>query len=218
MSDLHVSAFLGAVGAAFLGAGGLVVSSGLETLEAPVLEVPVVDATSVSALAPASLVLVEGRIDDAVTPLEAGLALVRVESARGVTRPGSNDVRFTWEETSTRTQSFVLKTATGPLFVRAEGATLEEPSRVESPPGVVTAGTQRAVGFAPGDAVVVEGSVRGGAAGPAVDARRILGGTVSSVRDGVRRSARVPFVLGSGFGVAGLLALVSAVRSRKQRA
>lgn len=211
MSPVQVSAFQSAVAVVLLGAGGLLVSSGLEAVASPLLDAPVVDARSISEFAPEALVLAEGRIDEKAELLEPGLALAQWEIARGVSKPGSNDVRFTWEFEATRVQSFTLVTAAGPVIVDGSAATLEAPTRSPAAEGVVTAGTRRVVGFAPGDEVTVEGAVR--AAGAGVTARRIVGGTAEALRDGVRRSARVPFVLGAGFAIAGLLALVFAVRS-----
>lgn len=141
--------------------------------------------------------------------LQDGLSLFQREVAKGETKPGSNDVRFTFVPESVEAPPFELETSSGRVRVRLspEASWADAPRVVEAEPGFVTAGKKRLHGFAPADQVTVQGKVLG--AGE-IEAHVIRGGTVADYRAQEKKSGAVGLVLGGLFALAGLGVLIAA--------
>jgi hypothetical protein len=214
---LHMPLTLGAFGLVFFTVGLYAVHDGWHTdvdLADSLRDVPVVDARGLATQTAGATVLIEGRIAVHQPVVEAGLSLLQRQQAVGVTKPGTNEIRFTWEPVPARPSS----DSTQPLAIDGGGGTVtlvntdfswRDPPRVETQPATVVAGSTRLVGFAAGDAITLRATVVDGAQAR-VRAIEVFGGTHAAYRRSLAASAAVPYVLGGGFALAGVGMLVAA--------
>lgn len=201
-----------------IGAGALLVgvfvlrSAGSDELRA-LRALPVVDARGLAARPAGTAVLLEGRLAARQPSVEAGLVLAQRQQAVGVTRPGTNDVRFSWEPIAATPMGvgpLVIETRTGPVTVPLADLRFRDPPRVVLEPATVVAGSLRLVGFAAGDTITVQGRVLDGA-GAVLQAVEIIGGPRAAFLRRVAAGAAVPWVLGGLFGLLGLGMLAAGV-------
>ncbi|MCE2913838.1 MAG: hypothetical protein LW722_17135, partial [Rubrivivax sp.] len=195
------------IGAGMLLLAAVVLALGGNDEETALRSLPVVDARGLATQRVGAEVLLEGRIGDHPV-LESGLVALQRQQAVGVTRPGSNDIRFAWAPGPvTLPAPLVVVTPGGPVMFRNTDFAWRDPPRTAGQPSLVTAGSVRLVGFAAGDAATVRATVID-AERAEVRALEVAGGT----RDAYVRSARiadgVTYVIGGFFGLlgAGLLA------------
>lgn len=206
---LQTPLFLGSIGLFFCLVGLWTAWSTWNEPPSRVSSLPVVDRRALAGVSLGTEVLAEGRLAASSPVLREGLALLQHEVAVGEAKPGSNDIRFTWAAETTQAAPFELETASGPVPVRlAPGAGwFDLPRTIEDNPGSVTAGKRRLSGFAPSDALTVQGTV---VSGPALEAQLIRGGTAADYRAQVEKSGLVGPVLGGLFALVGLGALLTA--------
>jgi hypothetical protein len=195
---------LGALGLVFAGAGLFVLWGAVSAPPDPALAAEVVDASRLGALRGKAVVL-EGRVGAANPLLDQDFALLQRQVAKGVTRPGSNDVRFSWEVVAAEPDSFLLESGGSPITVSIDAAEWRDPPHTTDP-GVVTAGAQRVTGFHLADVVTVLATV-------------LFGGNAAALRASLTRSGLVEPILGGLFSLIGLSTLtwtlVQLVRSRR---
>ena len=205
---------LGALGLVFAGAGLFVLWGAVSAPPDPALAAEVVDASRLGALRGKAVVL-EGRVGAANPLLDQDFALLQRQVAKGVTRPGSNDVRFSWEVVAAEPDSFLLESGGSPVTVSIDAAEWRDPPHTTDP-GVVTAGAQRVTGFHLADVVTVLATVR---SPTEVDATVLFGGNAAALRASLTRSGLVEPILGGLFSLIGLSTLtwtlVQLVRSRR---
>ncbi len=205
---LHTPIALGAFGVVFLAVGLFVLWSDLRAPPDPAQAAPVVDAAALAGQAPGALVLLEGTIAKATQPLESRLVLLQRQVATGKTRPGTNEVRFSWVVEATEGRPFSLEGRAGTVTVRVVAAELRDPPhQVPADVGVVTAGTRRLSGFEAGDAVGVLATVR---SATEVEASVVAPGSAASLKTSLATSALVPKILGGIFVLVGLATALSA--------
>ena len=217
---LHTPLFLGAFGLVFGLVGLWLVLDSLSAPADPIEAAPLVDARTLETYADGTLVLADGRVAASAPVLQDGLALVQRQVAQGVTRPGSNEVRFTWEPEATEPPAFDLELPGRAVRVRTADAEWRDPPRiVPAEAGLVTAGTKRAVGFAPSDTITVRAIVVRANGLVEFDAEELFGGSAAEYRASARTSHLVPLILGGVFALAGCAAvagaLVQAARVRR---
>lgn len=171
---------------------------------------PVVDASGLAAQEAGATVLVEGRVANGQPVIEAGLVLLQWQRAVGVTKPGTNEVRFTWEpQPAAQTTALVIESGPGAVTLVNHDFIWRDPPRVALQPATVVAGSTRVAGFAAGDAITVRATVVDGAQAR-LRAIEIYGGTRASYVRSVAGSELVPWVLGGGFALLGTCLLVAA--------
>ncbi|MBL9210890.1 MAG: hypothetical protein JNL92_10515 [Opitutaceae bacterium] len=202
-----------------LGAGalllGLLVIGTADTSTAAALKVlPVVDARGLAAQEAGATVLVEGRVATGQPALDAGLVVLQRQHAVGATKPGSNEIRFTWEPLPAAQQTgvppaLVIESGTGAVTLVNQDFVWRDPPRVASQPTMVVSGSTRVAGFAAGDAITVRATVVD-AAQARLRAIEVFGGTHANYLRSVTGSARVPWVIGGGFALLGAALLISA--------
>lgn len=212
----HTPLINAGIGVAALLLGALTIGTANDDETAALRALPVLDARGLAAQPAGTAVLIEGRIAAAQPVVEAGLALLQRQHAVGVTKPGTNEVRFGWEPIPARPVS----ESAAPVAIDSGGGgsvTLvnadflwREPPRIEGQPAMVVAGSTRLVGFAAGDVITVRASVVDGAAAR-VRAIEVFGGTHAAYRRSLATSAAVPYVLGGGFALVGMGMLVAAM-------
>ncbi|MDX2015970.1 MAG: hypothetical protein SFW67_37595 [Myxococcaceae bacterium] len=203
---LQTPLFLGAFGLIFLVVGLYVLWDALNTPPDPAQTAPIVEPQGVAQQAPGTQVVVQGTIAASTPAIEADFVLLQRQTASGVRKPGSNDVRFTWDVVSTEHRPFVLE-GQGRVSVTCGSAEWREPPHTTDP-GTVTAGTPRLAGFKAGDVVTVLATVR---SATEVDAQVLFGGDAQAFRSSIAGSAMVPRVLGGIFALVGFLTALSAV-------
>lgn len=206
---LQTPLFLGSFGLIFFLVGVWTAWTTWSEPPNPVTSLPVVDARGLTDVGVGTEVLVEGRLAASTPVLREGLAVLQREVAKGRNPPGSNDIRFSFEPAGTEAPPFELETSSGAVRVQLapEATWSDVPRTIEADPGTVTAGKERLSGFAPSDAVTVQGKV---VSGPALEAQVIRGGTAADYRAQVEKSGKVGLVLGGLFALAGLGALITA--------
>jgi hypothetical protein len=169
---------------------------------------PVVDAVSIGTFAAGSTVVLEGRISAANAVVEAGLVTLLRQQAVAVRKPGTDKYRFAWETRAVEARPLQIDTATGPLrIVNADYAWSDPPRHVPERPGVVVAGSERAVGFAVGDALTAHAVVVRDGQGAALRAVEVHGGDRAGYLRSRQASHWVGYVLGGVFTLIGLVLL-----------
>jgi hypothetical protein len=204
---LQTPLFLGAFGVVFLAVGLYVLWDAVNSPPDPALAAPVVELAKVGERSPGTQVVLEGTIAGATPVIEAGLVLLQRQTATGVRKPGSNDVRFTWEVASTEHRPFVLEGGGTTITVTTSAAEWREPPHT-SDPGTVTAGTQRLAGFKANDVVTVLATVR---SKTEVEAHVLFGGDAAAFRASFAGSALAPRILGGAFALVGFVTALSAL-------
>lgn len=197
----------GAIGVAALLLGAFVIGNTDSGAAAALRALPPVDAQALAARAAGEAVLIEGRVAADEPVIEADLVWLLRQQAVGVTRPGSNEVRFAWETRATVLPPRPrIASANGVVTLVNHDFAWRDPPRVVGQPSTVTAGTERRVGFAAGDAVTVRAVVVEGTP-PALRAIEIYGGTREQYLRDMAASDAVPYVLGGGFALLGAVML-----------
>jgi hypothetical protein len=204
---LETPLFLGAFGLIFLVVGLYVLWVAIRTPPDPAREAEVVDAARLQAVAPGTTVIFEGTIAAGTPPIESDFVLLQRQVARGVTKPGTNDIRFAWDVTSTENRPFALEATGGTVSVSTVSAEWRDPPHTTDP-GTVTAGTSRLAGFKANDRVTVLGRVK---SPTDVDATVLFGGDAAAFKASVAGSALVAPILGGGFGLVGLALVIFAI-------
>jgi hypothetical protein len=209
---LQTPLILGGFGLVFTLVGLWMLWSAWRERADPVEAAPLVDARTLEAQQPGTLVLAEGRVAEGTRAGEGGLVLSQRQVATGVTKPGSNDVRFTWEPASSALPAFDLALPGGVVRVRSGEATLSDPPRVvPEDPGVVTAGVERHVGFAAGDEFTVRAIVVRDGQRAELQPQELFGGSAEAYRAEARRRRLVPFIFGGAFALVGVALLLTAL-------
>jgi hypothetical protein len=203
---LETPLFLGAFGLVFLVVGLYVVWDAMHTPPDPAREAQVVSVADLGTIAPGTTVILEGTIAAATPVIEADFVLLQRQVAKGVTKPGTNDIRFAWDVTSTENRPFALE-GTGTVSVSTTSAEWRDPPHTTDP-GTVTAGTTRLAGFKAKDQVTVLATVH---SPTDVDAQVLFGGDAEAFRSSLAASAMVPRVLGGAFALVGFLTALYAV-------
>lgn len=202
-----INAGLG-VGALLLGV--LVMGTAGTGETAALRALPVVDARGLATQEAGATVLVEGRVAAGQPVIEAGLVLLQRQRAVGVTKPGTNEIRFTWEPQPTaQPAALVIDSGPGAVTLVNHDFIWRDPPRVALQPATVVAGSTRVVGFAEGDAITVRATVVDGATAR-LRAIEVYGGTRAAYLRSVAGSELVPWVLGGGFALLGTSLLVAA--------
>jgi hypothetical protein len=201
------------IGVVALLLAALVVGTADDGDAAALRALPAVDARGLATQAAGTLLLIEGRVAGGQPAGEAGFVLAQRQRAVGVTKPGTNEIRFAWEPVpsadapSAPSAAFRIDTSTGPVTLVDADFAWRDPPRVHGQPATVVAGSTRSVGFAAGDAITVRAAVVDGAQAR-VRALEVFGGTREAYLGALAASGAVPLVLGGGFGLlgAGMLA------------
>ena len=201
----------------------LVVGTAEDEAEAAALRaLPALDARGLAAMAAGAPVLIEGRVASGPSAGEAGLVLAQRQQAVGVTKPGTNEMRFAWEPVppaSAADAALRIDSASGPVTLVNTDFAWRDPPRVHGQAATVVAGSTRTVGFAAGDPITVRAAVVDGGQAR-VRALEVFGGTRAAYLDALAASDAVPLVLGGGFALLGAGMLVAAALGarRVQRA
>lgn len=200
------------IGVVALLLAALVVGTADDGDAAALRALPVVDARGLATQAAGTLLLIEGRVAGGQPAGEAGFVMAQRQQAVGVTRPGTNEIRFAWEpvpvpSADPPSAAFRIDTSTGRVTLVDADSAWRDPPRVHGQPATVVAGSTRTVGFAAGDAITVRAAVLDGAQAR-VRALEVFGGTREAYLGALAASGAVPLVLGGGFGLlgAGMLA------------
>lgn len=206
------------IGVVALLLAALVVGTADDGDAAALRALPAVDARSLATQAAGTLLLIEGRVAGGQPAGEAGFVLAQRQQAVGVTKPGTNEIRFAWERVPVRSAgapsapsapsaALRIDTSTGPVTLVDADFAWRDPPRVHGQPATVVAGSTRSVGFAAGDAITVRAAVLDGAQARA-RALEVFGGTREAYLGALAASGAVPLVLGGGFALlgAGMLA------------
>ncbi|MCS7100846.1 MAG: hypothetical protein NZL99_04025 [Burkholderiaceae bacterium] len=210
-----INAGLGAV-ALLLGAlvAGTAGSEGADALRA----LPLADARGLAVRSAGEAVVVEGWVAADLPVIEAGLVALQRQRAVGVTRPGTNEIRFTWVPQSTQAPALRIDTPSGAVTLVNTDVAWRDPPRVAGQPGTVVAGSTRVVGFAAGDPIAARGTVADAAAS-LLRADEVFGGTHTAWVRSAALGDEVPRVIGAGFALAGAgLLIAGAVGGRRMRA
>jgi hypothetical protein len=204
---LQTPLFLGAFGIVFLGVGLYVLWDAMNTPPDPAQTAPIVEPQAVGQQAPGTQVVLQGTIAATTPVIEADFVLLQRQTARGVAKPGSNDVRFTWDVVSTENRPFVLEGSAGRVTVTCGSAEWRDPPHTTDP-GTVTAGTPRLAGFKVKDVVTVLATVR---SATEVDAQVLFGGDAAAFRSSIAGSALASRILGGAFALVGFFTALYAV-------
>lgn len=203
------------IGVVALLLAALVVGTADDGDAAALRALPAVDARGLATQAAGTLLLIEGRVAGGPPAGEAGFVLAQRQQAVGVTKPGTNEIRFAWEPvpgpsagaSTAPSAAFRIDTSTGAVTLVNADFAWRDPPRVHGQPATVVAGSTRTVGFAAGDAITVRAAVLDGAQAR-VRALEVFGGTREAYLGALAASGAVPLVLGGGFALlgAGMLA------------
>lgn len=204
----HAALVHAAIGVAALLLGALVVATAGSDEAAALRALPLADARALAARSPGEAVLVEGRVAAAAPAIEAGLVALQRQHAVGVTRPGTNEIRFAWLPQSVQAPALRIDTPSGAVTLVNDDFAWRDPPRVAGQPGTVVAGSTRVVGFAAGDPIAVRGTVADAAAA-ALRAEEIFGGSRADWVRAAAGSDAVPWVIGGGFALAGAAMLIA---------
>jgi len=222
------------LGGAAAGVGLLVrgpLAAGAAEERAALRSAPLVDARSLSTLAPGTRVLAQGRI---ATTTEAphGLVAFIGQQYEGTEQSAPNRGRQRWRELERHTPALELDIDGQRLSIEAGEYALESPPHDRAPEGGPVASTQRldlglaglstrrVRGFAAGDAITVDGAVAVAAGGTrSLRAQRLYGGDVAAYRDERDASIRTLPMIGTVLTAIGLgvLALGSTLLWRALR-
>ena len=196
------------IGAGALLLGALVMVTARSDEAAALRALPVVDARGLAQQAAGTAVLVEGRVGQHAV-IEAGLVALQRQQAGGVTKPGTNEVRFAWEPRSVALPTpFTLDTASGVVTLRNTDFAWRDAPRTAAQPSLVTAGSTRVVGFAAGDVITVRATVVDGKQAT-LHAVEVFGGTHAAYLHSAAASDAVTWVLGGGFALVGVGMLIA---------
>lgn len=196
---------------------GVLVIGTADSGEADALRtLPALDARALGPRSAGEAVLIEGRIASHPV-IEGGLVALQRQRAVGAYKPGTNEVRFTWETESVALPTvFTLDVLGGAVTLMANDFSWREVPRIVDQPSVVTAGSRRLAGFAAGDAVTVDGTVAAGAHGASsgaadgartLKAQRLHGGDVAAYRAARSAGVHALPMIGAIFTALGLAVL-----------
>lgn len=165
------------------------------------------DAHELGALPKGTLVIVSGTLDPAMEKAARNLSIYVMETYR---KDGSRSSSYRWHRDASATPSFAIQTPRGSVRVTDDAYDIDRGVTDEA--GEATSGSVRYRGFAPGDQLLVLGSVADGG----VDAERLFAGTRAEYRAFLAGESGADFRLAQVSGAAGILGLAALLVFRRR--